>query len=199
MRNELLSKEQVGNRLRKARHKRNLTLKQLSEKTGLALSTISKAELGQVTLSYEKFVVLSVALSIEVGSLFSSFGAPNSIHSADLQPRATRHKPTSSPGYATRNYDYGLLFGELSGKDMNPMMAVITSRNANEFEDYIRHSGQEFVIVLSGSIIIQFENGEKLFLDTHESAYFDSSLGHIYLSSSTQDAKVVAVCTNTAK
>lgn len=190
----LLSKEQVGNRLRQARHKQKLTLKQLSAKTGLALSTISKAELGQVTLSYEKFVVLAVALNIEVGSLF----ADSTAHAATQQggARIASHKYTDSPGYATRNYDYGLLFGQLNDKHMNPMMAVIASRDVSEFDDYIRHPGQEFVIVLSGAITIQFENGEKLSLDAHESAYFDSGIGHIYLSTSEQDAKVLAVCTS---
>lgn len=196
LRNELLSKEQVGTRLRQARHNQKQTLKQLAEKTGLALSTISKAELGQVTLSYEKFVVLARALNIEVGSLFA---VPDQESAQALPVSAvgiSSHKSTATPGYATRNYEYGLLFGELSGKHMNPILAVIDSRDASEFDDYIRHAGQEFVVVLSGSIAIQFETGETLFLDKHESAYFDSGIGHIYLSTSQEDAKVVAVCTS---
>lgn len=196
LRNKLLSKEEVGTRLRLARHNQKQTLKQLSEKTGLALSTISKAELGQVTLSYEKFVVLARALNIEVGSLFA---VPDEETAQALPTTAvgiSSHKTTATPGYATRNYEYGLLFGELTGKHMNPILAVIDSRDANEFDDYIRHAGQEFVIVLSGAIAIQFETGETLFLDTHESAYFDSGIGHIYLSTSDEDAKVVAVCTS---
>lgn len=196
LRNELLSKEQVGTRLRQARHNQKQTLKQLSEKTGLALSTISKAELGQVTLSYEKFVVLARALNIEVGSLFAVPDQKTAQPLPTTEVGISSHKSTATPGYATRNYEYGLLFGELSGKHMNPILAVIDSRDASEFEDYIRHAGQEFVIVLSGSIAIQFETGETLFLEAHESAYFDSGIGHIYLSTSEDDAKVVAVCTS---
>ena len=194
VRNALLSKEQVGRRLREARHRKKLTLKQMAQSTGLALSTIAKAELGQVTLSYEKFVVLAMALDIEVGSLFAAPGnAPQASVPAGSAQIAT-HKSTASPGYATRNYAYGLMFGEVPDKIMNPMMAVIASRDAAEFTDFIRHPGQEYVVVLSGSIAIQFENGEKIFLDTHESAYFDSGLGHVYLSTSPEPAKVVAVC-----
>lgn len=196
LRNELLSKEQVGERLRQARHNQKQTLKQVSEKTGLALSTISKAELGQVTLSYEKFVVLARALNIEVGSLFAVPDEETAQPLPTTEVGISSHKSTATPGYATRNYEYGLLFGELSGKHMNPILAVIDSRDASEFDDYIRHAGQEFVIVLSGSIAIQFETGETLFLDAHESAYFDSGIGHIYLSTSEDDAKVVAVCTS---
>lgn len=50
--------------------------------------------------------------------------------------------------------------------------------------------------MLSGSVAIEFENGERVDLNTHESAYFDSAIGHIYLSTSQEDAKVVAVCTS---
>lgn len=195
LRNELLSKEQVGERLRQARHKQKQTLKQVSEKTGLALSTISKAELGQVSLSYEKFVILARALGIEVGSLFA-----HDDHATALVPSGhwgvATHKNVNKSGYASRNYEYQLLFGELPGKHMNPMWARITSRHRSEFDDYIRHAGHEFVIVLSGSVLIEFENGERVALNAHESAYFDSAIGHIYLSTSQEDAKVVAVCTS---
>jgi len=84
--------------------------------------------------------------------------------------------------------------GEYPGKKMLPMVAMIDSRKVVEFEDYIRHPGQEFVVVLSGKVRIQFENGDSVVLNRLESAYFDSSIGHVYLSLSKKPAEVLAVC-----
>ena len=53
---EIVSKEALGLRLRAIRKNKGFTLKALSAQSGVALSTLSKAELGQTSLSYEKFV-----------------------------------------------------------------------------------------------------------------------------------------------
>ena len=57
--------------------------------------------------------------------------------------------------------------GEYPGKKMMPMLALIDAREVVEFEDYIRHPGQEFALVLSGKVRIQFENGDRLFRQRH--------------------------------
>ena len=72
----------------------------------------------------------------------------------------------------------------------------IDAREVVEFEDYIRHPGQEFALVLSGKVRIQFENGDSVVLDKLESAYFDSGIGHVYLSLSKKPAEVLAVCSD---
>src|SRR5688572_17781577 len=44
----------MGKRLREVRKAHALTLKALSQRSGVALSTLSKMELGQITVSYDK-------------------------------------------------------------------------------------------------------------------------------------------------
>ena len=46
-------------------------------------------------------------------------------------------------------------------------------------------------MVLTGSVCIRFENGEQTVLKRHESAYFDSSVGHMYLARGRGDATIV--------
>ena len=48
-------------------------------------------------------------------------------------------------------------------------------------------------MVLSGAVRIQFETGESIVLKRQESAYFDSGVGHVYLSLGKSDAQVVVV------
>src|SRR5207249_2463957 len=52
----------MGLRLREIRKAHGLTLKELSQRSGVALSTLSKMELGQITVSYEKLAAAARGL-----------------------------------------------------------------------------------------------------------------------------------------
>ncbi|MDT4819518.1 hypothetical protein AGI3411_00873 [Achromobacter agilis] len=190
---EIVGKEEMGARLRAERKARKLTLQAVSRASGIAVSTLSKAELGQIALSYEKFAALARALDIDMTRMFMLGDAPQ----AAVAPTFVKNKLGDARDYVTENYHYRLLMGEYPGKKMTPMFALIDAREVVEFEDYIRHPGQEFAVVLSGKVRIQFENGESVVLGKLETAYFDSSIGHVYLSLSKKPAEVLAVCSDT--
>jgi len=63
-------RERVGARLRTIRKAQRLTLKVLSGRSGVALSTLSKIELGQISVSYEKFAAVARALDVDIAALF---------------------------------------------------------------------------------------------------------------------------------
>ncbi|CAB3694801.1 MULTISPECIES: helix-turn-helix domain-containing protein [Achromobacter] len=193
--NILADRTSLGVRLRGLRRGRSMTLKELSALTGVALSTLSKMELGQVSISYAKFAAVARALEVDIAHLFGPVNAPDS---NSPPPTAMRCTLAESPGYLTGTYDYKLLAGHYPQRSMTPMYGRILARDAAEFDDYMRHAGQEFLVVLEGELEIRFENGESLVLSRHETAYFDSGVGHIYLSRSAQPAEIMVVMTGGA-
>jgi transcriptional regulator with XRE-family HTH domain len=188
---EIISKDALGLRLRAIRKSKGFTLKSLSAQSGVALSTLSKAELGQTSLSYEKFVAISWALGVDMSELFDTKGPHDEAHETILTSTSATPKT-----YSTDNYEIKFLFGDAPHPIMIPMQARILSRSLDDFDDYIRHPGQEFVMVLSGSIQLHFENGTVVALNASESAYFNSTLGHKYLSTSPEPADILTICTN---
>jgi transcriptional regulator with XRE-family HTH domain len=186
-----LDRERMGARLRAVRKAHGLTLKALSGRSGVALSTLSKIELGQIAVSYEKFAAVATALDIDIAALFDP--------RADVSPATplrtvvVRSTLAQAPSYDTDNYDYRMLASEFPGKRMTPLHGRIAARALAQFPDFIRHTGQEFVMVLGGRVRIHFETGEVVELGRHESAYFDSGVGHVYLSTSRADAQVLVV------
>ena len=186
------SRTRMGKQLRTARKACALTLKQLSALSGVALSTLSKMELGQVSVSYEKFTAVARSLNIDISQLLSHETTPANASSGAVPIRTS---VTQSPDYDTGNYSYRLLAGDFPGRHMTPMVGRIMARHLDDFDDFVRHPGQEFIVVLSGKIRICFESGESLTLNKHESAYFDSGQGHIYLSLSARDAEIMVVMT----
>ena len=183
-------KQEVGAKIRKARKDQGLTLQQVAERSGLAVSTVSKAERGQIALSYEKVLQLGKALEVDMTRLFMAGGT----HIQPLRPTFIKDRFEDVEQYDTQQYDYSVLCGAFPDKKMQPLVATIKAREARDFDETIRHPGQEFVIVLSGRVRIFFENGESVELRKHEAAYFDSSVGHVYVSLSKQPAQVVSVC-----
>jgi len=184
-----LDNTEVGARLRQARKSRGLTLAALAARSGISLSMISKAERGDVALTYDKFAALAHALDIAFDDLFGRrIGSPTSVS-----------KPvfTQAGGqvvYQTPNYEYGMLASSLVGKRMVPMISRIHARHVSDFADHMRHQGEEFVLVLEGALSIHFENGECFALSRGDSLYFDSAAGHVYVTTSEHDAVVLVCC-----
>jgi transcriptional regulator with XRE-family HTH domain len=180
----------LGLSLREHRKARRLTLKDLSARSGVALSTLSKMELGQISVSYEKLAAVARALALDVGQLFdvraaAALGTP--------APSVVWSSADTAPAYSSGNYDYRMLATEFPAKRMTPLYGRVVARDRAQFPDFIRHPGQEFVMVKSGRVRIHFETGELIELGRHESAYFDSGIGHIYLSLGRTDAQLLVV------
>lgn len=192
----LLDRAEVGGRLRQVRKARQLTLKQLSELSGVPVSTLSKMELAQVSVSYEKLAAAARALEVDIAHLFRNSGPV-----ADNAPAPVTVVVDSLPaaaGYSTGTYDYHPIAGAFPERRMTPAYARIIARERGQFDDFIRHPGQEFAVVLSGRVRIEFETGEAVSIGPQETAYFDSQVGHIYLSESEDggDAHVMVVMTD---
>ena len=182
---------QLGLSLRGHRKARRLTLKALSGHSGVALSTLSKMELGQISVSYEKLAAVARALALDVGQLLDARAAAPARGAA--RPVVVWSEADGAPAYSSGNYDYRALAAAFPGKRMTPLHGRIVARDRGQFPDFIRHAGQEFVTVLSGRVRIEFETGEAVEVGRHESAYFDSGVGHIYLSLGRSDAQVLVV------
>jgi transcriptional regulator with XRE-family HTH domain len=184
-----ISRQAMGLRLRSIRKAQKLTLLALSERSGVALSTLSKMELGQISVSYEKFGAVAQALKVDVSRLFD----PAAATAGENPPTFVRSTIASAPSYLSDQYEYRALCADYPAKAMEPMYGRILARRTSDFTDYIRHPGEEFAMVLSGTVRIQFETGESVLLKRTESVYFDSSIGHMYLSVGKADAQIVVV------
>ncbi|QRG08694.1 cupin domain-containing protein [Xanthobacter dioxanivorans] len=67
------------------------------------------------------------------------------------------------------------------------------ARSVEEFDHWSQHNGEEFVYVLSGAIEVHTEFYAPFRLEAGESAYFDSSMAHLYVSVTQEDARVLSV------
>lgn len=186
-----LDRTTFGRRLRAARKQFGWTLSHLAELSGVSITTISRAERGQLALSYEKFSALGRALRMDFGSMFAEAGVPARPFAGPVVTRAGQ-----GVVYRGVAFSYEFLGTTALGKQMSPIVGTVHARRIEGPEDFARHPGEEFVYVLSGSMDVHFDGGKVVHLDRGDSLYFDSRVGHAYVSVSRQLAKVIGVVTS---
>lgn len=186
------SQPTLGKLLRGLRMRHDWTLKEMSERTGIPVSTLSKVEHDRLTLTYDKLQQLSQRLNIRMSELFAEgdeaadppVTARRSIGRTDRAVRVT-----------TPNYDYYYLCTELRRKRMIPIVTHIRARSVEEFGELVRHQGEEFIYVIEGRIVVHTEHYDPVVLGPGESIYIDSTMGHAYLADEGCDeAIVLGVC-----
>jgi transcriptional regulator with XRE-family HTH domain len=177
----------LGVRVRELRKSRNWTLEQAAKQAGLARSTLSKIENGQMSPTYEALKRLAEGLEISVPQLFT---APSK---AQVNGRLAVTKMGKGEGHATATYEHDLLASALIKKQMLPYRAHIRARNIAEFDGWVRHDGEEFLYVLTGVVELYTEFYEPIELRRGDSAYYDATMGHNVISTSPEDASILWV------
>lgn len=184
----------LGSLLRALRARNGWTLKQMSERIAIPVSTLSKVEHDRLTLTYDKLLQLSQRLNIGMAELFAD-------PAADSGPAVTARRSIGSMDDAvrvnTKNYDYYYLCPELRRKRMIPVFTRIRAKTLEEFGELVRHPGEEYIYVVEGTIAAYTEFYDPVELRAGESIYIDSTMGHAYLAGKgCKEAVVLAVCSS---
>jgi len=109
----------LGERVRELRKARDWTLEQAAKQAGLARSTLSKIENGQMSPTYEALKKLAVGLEISVPQLFTP------PQKDQINGRMNVTKAGSGTEYLTTTYEHMLLSDTLTKKKMLPYHARI--------------------------------------------------------------------------
>ncbi len=185
----------LGSLLRSLRDRNGWTLKEMSERTDIPVSTLSKVEHYRLTLTYDNLVQLSQRLNIRISELFAD---PDEVVEAAVTARRSIGNMDEAVRVNTKNYDYYYLCPELRGKRMIPIYTRIRAKSAEEFGSLVNHSGEEYIYVLEGGIQVLTQFYDPVVLNVGESIYIDSTMGHAYVTAKgCEEALVLAVCSST--
>ena len=184
----------IGGLLRSLRARKGWTLKQMSEHSGIPLSTLSKVEHDRLTLTYDKLLQLAQRLQLRMSELFAEeIDTP--------EPAVTARRSIGRLEDAIRvntpNYDYYYLCPELRRKRMIPVVTRVRAKSIEEFGELVHHSGEEYIHVLEGRMEVHTEFYDPIVLETGESVYIDSNMGHAYIAAEGCDEVVLlGVCSS---
>jgi transcriptional regulator with XRE-family HTH domain len=183
---------QPGVALRAIRQQKGWTLAEVSKRTGMPISTLSKIENDRMSLSYDKLARLSAALEVDIAELF---GPRAAIVSRGV-PSGRRSVTRAGEGHKieTENYRHLYPASEVLNKRFVPIIAEMRKRTLEEFGELIRHPGEEYAFILEGSVVFHTELYAPVTLNKGDSIYFDSGMGHAYLLTGPGPARVLSIC-----
>ena len=188
------NEEAVGAMLRDIRIEQRLTLGDLSARTGIPLSTLSKIETGRSSLSYDKLQRLAHGLNVDIANLFAGQNLPTKKLPPFPPGRRSITRRGAGKPIDTNPYSYLYPASELLHKAFVPMLVEARCRTIEEFGELIRHPGEEFAIVMEGTIVFHTDVYAPERLEVGDSVFFDSAMGHAYLAGSAGICRVLSIC-----
>jgi len=165
--------DEVGSRLRQIRGQRDITLVELSERTGISKSTLSRLENGQRRPTLELLLSLAQVYRVPLDDLV---GAPDV---ADPRVRLKPHRvkgrtvlPLTPPG------------------GIQAWKIIIPSDQSTP--NLRRHDGYEWLYVLSGRMRLIIEDDDRR-LGVGEAVEFDTTRPHWFGSTGDGPAEVLSL------
>ena len=181
-----------GGVLKALRRKHGWTLAEVSRRTGLPTSTLSKIENDKMSLTFDKLSRLASSLQVDISSLFNGEAAEDGLPGASGRRSITR----AGEGKAIETHNYSHLYPawELLNKRIIPIVAELHARSLEEFGELIRHPGEEYAFVLEGEVDLYTSLYAPVRLKAGDSIYFDSGMGHAYVAASEGPCRVLSLC-----
>lgn len=181
-----------GIALRAARIEQGLTLRALAAKIDMPFSTLSKLENGKMAMTYDKLVRLAQGLGVDLGSLVTGTATPQ-----EQAPAALGRRSVSRAGKwlaASERHTHHYPAADLLGKMMVPIIIEVKARSIDELGGLVRHSGEEYLYVISGTMELHSDLYAPLPLAAGDSVYFDSGMAHGYVWVGEEPCRVISVC-----
>ncbi len=206
--------ELIGSRLREARLRSGLGVRELSRQLEISASSISQIELGRVVPSVSTLYALTNALNISMDSLFVAEGdeAAEQAAAPEEVDRTTSavSPPAASPGPATTAHEHSFVMRHRNRRVIDlergarwELLTPVPESGAEFLEVHypagsessangqaIRHNGRDYCLVLEGSLRAQI-GFEEYVLHSGDSLAFDATIPHRFWNA--EDVAVRAV------
>ena len=169
--NETSGQTKVGSRIRMYRERLEMSIYDLSQKTGVDEKIINDIEKGKVLPALGVLTKISRALGQRLGTFMDDQFKPDPIitRAADIESAKVSKEGVNSLGYAS----HSLAIGK-PDRHMDPFRIEF---DANGVDELSSHEGEELIICISGEVELTYGT-EKQVLAPGDTAYYNSVVKH---------------------
>lgn len=172
----------IGESIKSLREGKNLTLKNISDKTNLSISFISQVERNKSSLTLESFKKISEALGVNPSYFFSeSYDKPTKVVRSDKEGLLNKTQ-----------FVYKDLSNNVKELNFIPIFVILQpeENRGNPFS----HKGYEFIYILEGTLTIQIES-EIFLLNAGDSIIVNSTKPHYWRNHCKSAVKFLCIST----
>ncbi len=171
---------EISQKIKTLRKQQNLTLKDLSQKSGLSISFLSQVENGSTSLAIVSLKKISDALEVPIVYFFNEHEEHNySVKSED-------HKVFKMEGTPS---EFVRISGDFPNRTMETLIVTLMPESVHG--EAMTHPGEEFVYLLEGVIIVTIDGVDHL-LKAGDSIHYPSTVPHVWKNPLKQEARVLS-------
>ncbi|WP_447765138.1 helix-turn-helix domain-containing protein [Sphingopyxis panaciterrae] len=189
------SRLRVGAAIRERRLAAGLSLAELADRIGVALSTMSKIENGKISTSFERLDSVGRALQADIAE-FLGTAAPMAIamqQSSAYGMRRSITRPEDGTMVDAGSYLEWFHASDMLQKRFQPIVAELLIEDVAEYGPFTRHSGEEFNYVLEGEMEFHTEIYAPVRLTAGSSIYFDAEMQHAHVRVGGGPCRILAI------
>ncbi|MBP3788710.1 MAG: cupin domain-containing protein [Prevotella sp.] len=182
----------VGFKIKGIRESKNLSIEEISERSGLSIDQIASIENDQFLPSLGPLIKIARALGVRLGTFLDD--------SDELGPVICRKEDrernnsisfSNNATEARKNMVYHSLARQKAGRSMEPFIIDIQPSEERTFK-LSAHEGEEFIYVMSGEVEIEYGK-ERYVLNAGDSIFYDSIVEHHVHGADGKSAQILAV------
>ena len=181
----------IGLAVNKLRKSTRMTLKELSDATGLSQGFLSKFERGQTTIAVDSLLQIATALGTSIDQLLSQHDAPED---KEQGPKIVHRSYENSVLYMENNFINYQISDNYADMDIFPKLIVLLPTQNTDHSALFAHKGQEFVYVLEGILTIKISN-DTYDLFPGDTAHFKSNVQHTWYNNTNRNTVILTIHT----
>ena len=176
----------IGEKLKKSRNDKGMSLRELATKVELSASFLSQIEQGKASPSIENLKKIAHTLDVRVSYLIED--EEDDIRNIEY----TKKENIKYIESLESNVKMGLLISNNKERNMEPIIYEIGIDGESGRDYYSHGNSEEFIYVLEGELEVYVAN-KKYKLAKGDSLYFKSSLNHRFKNTSKKEVKALWV------
>lgn len=178
-----MDRENLGHRLRAVRRARGYTLAEVAKQAGVSKSFLSMLETGKTDVSAHRLQRLASVYDLTVSDLL-----PDE-RSRGLVQVVRRGEGARLPGFGA-GVEALLLVRDLHHR-IQPVRLTLEPGTVHANDR--GHAGEEFLMVLGGSVGLSLDGSPFETLATGDCAFYPSALSHVYRNDGTEPAELLTI------
>ena len=182
----------IGSKIKGIRESKNLTIEEISERSGLSADQINSIENDEHLPSLGPLIKIARALGVRLGTFMDDSDAlgPVVTRAADRERDSSISFSTGATD-ARQHMEYHPLAQQKAGRHMEPFVIDINPEDSPNFQ-LSAHEGEEFIYVMQGEVEIVYGK-DTYALKEGDSIFYDSIVKHHVHGAPGKSAKILAV------
>jgi len=173
----------VGRQLRHLRADLGLSLRQLSDRVGVAPSTIQKIENNQISPTFGTMVKIARGVNKDLEFFLEPTHERTDVVFCSKAQRRRIDPPDVK-------FSIELLTEGLSDQKVSALLVRVPPRGKRS---HVRHQGEEFQYCLRGTVVFTID-GKEYHLMAGDTLHFKSDLSHSWTNIGAEEAAMLMIC-----